>query len=459
MNKEEIINIVETQKEYFNSGATRNIKNRKVLLKKLKQEIIANEEELFQALKKDLGKSASESYMCEVGLVLSELSYVIKHINKFCKKRRVKTPLSQFHSKSFELAVPYGNVLVMSPWNYPFLLSIDPIIEAVAAGNTVVLKTSEYSPYSNIAIKNLIEKVFEPGLVSVVFGGYEENSVLINTKFDYVFFTGSKHVGKIVYQKASENLTPCTLELGGKSPCIVDETANLKLAARRIVFGKYLNCGQTCVAPDYLYCQESIKDELLKYIKEEIEKQYGASPLKNNDYGKIITQKHYNRVSSLIDDNKVIYGGEKIDSQLKISPTIMDNVSFNDKIMQEEIFGPILPVLTYSNFSEVKENVTKKDTPLACYIFSSNKKTINDVLYNIDFGGGCVNDTIIHLATSEMRFGGLKDSGLGSYHGKTGFDTFSHYKSIVDKKTWIDLSMRYQPYNSFKDYLIKKFLK
>lgn len=218
MNKEEIINIVETQKEYFASGATRNIKNRKVLLKKLKQEIIANEEELFQALKKDLGKSASESYMCEVGLVLSELSYVIKHINKFCKKRRVKTPLSQFHSKSFELAVPYGNVLVMSPWNYPFLLSIDPIIEAVAVGNTVVLKTSEYSPYSNIAIKNLIEKVFEPGLVSVVFGGYEENSVLINIKFDYVFFTGSKHVGKIVYQKVSENLTPCTLELGGKSP-------------------------------------------------------------------------------------------------------------------------------------------------------------------------------------------------------------------------------------------------
>lgn len=347
----------------------------------------------------------------------------------------------------------------MSPWNYPFLLSIDPIIEAVAAGNTVVLKTSEYSPYSNIAIINLIEKVFEPGLVSVVFGGYEENSVLINTKFDYVFFTGSKHVGKIVYQQASENLTPCTLELGGKSPCIVDETANLKLAAKRIVFGKYLNCGQTCVAPDYLYCQESIKDELLKYIKEEIEKQFGAVPLKNNDYGKIITQKHYNRVSSLIDDNKVIYGGEKIDSELKISPTIMDNVSFNDKIMQEEIFGPILPVLTYSNFSEVKENVTKRDTPLACYIFSSNKNTINDVLYNIDFGGGCVNDTIIHLATSEMLFGGFKDSGLGSYHGKTGFDTFSHYKSIVDKKTWIDLSMRYQPYNSFKDYLIKKFLK
>ncbi len=454
----EISEIVAKQKEFFKSGKTLNVKFRLLYLKKLYAAIRDNLEEIHAGLKKDLGKSESESYMCETGLALSELTHMIKHIKKYASPKKVKTPLAQFASKSYRLPSPYGTVLVMNPWNYPFLLSIDPVIAAVAAGNTVVLKTSAYSPATNEAIKKVISSVFPEEYVAVIFGGSQVNAVLFDTKFDYIFFTGSKRVGKIVYEKAAENLTPVTLELGGKSPCIVDETANIPLAAKRIVWGKFLNLGQTCVAPDYLMCSEKIHDKLIAEIKLQIEKQFGSDPLKNPAYGKIINEKHFNRLLGLIDKDKVVCGGAYSEEELKIAPTVLDGVTFDDAVMQEEIFGPILPVIIYKSVDEVISRVESCDAPLAAYLFSTNKKQIKKLTTELGFGGGCVNDVVIHLATSNMPFGGFKESGMGSYHGKQGFDTFTHYKSIVDKKNWIDLPMRYQPYKKSNDKLVKFFL-
>ena len=455
----EIGEIVERQRSFFAEGNTLNVKTRLRYLKKLYSAIKDNLDAIHDGLYKDLGKSASESYMCETGLVLSELSHMIGHLKKYAKVKRVKTPLAQFASKSYRLPSPYGTVLVMNPWNYPFLLSLDPLIAAVAAGNTVVLKTSAYSPSTNAAIEKVLSSVFPREYVAVIFGGSQVNKELFDIKFDYIFFTGSKNVGKIVYEKAAENLTPVTLELGGKSPCIVDETANIPLAAKRIVWGKFLNLGQTCVAPDYILCQDSVRVKLLEEIKRQIKKQFGDDPLANPAYGRIINEKHFNRVCGLIDPAKVVAGGRSDASTLKIEPTVMDGVTFGDKIMGEEIFGPVLPVITYKEEREVFGYVGSHDSPLACYIFSSDKKRIKRLTTRLGFGGGCVNDVVIHLATSYMPFGGFKESGMGSYHGKSGFDTFTHYKSIVDKKTFIDLPMRYQPYGKSNDKLIKMFLK
>ena len=455
----EIQTVIESQREYFKSGKTLDVKHRLKFLKLLRTSIKNNLDMIHEGLNKDLGKSASESYMCETGFALSELSYMIKHVRRFAQIERVKTPVAQFKSKSYRLPSPYGNTLVMSPWNYPFLLSLDPLIAAVAAGNTVVLKLSEYSPHTGRAIKKVIEDVFPPEYVAVIFGGIEENKELINSRFDYVFFTGSKTVGKLVYEKAAGNLTPVTLELGGKSPCIVDETANIPLAAKRIVFGKFLNLGQTCVAPDYIFCAEKVHDKLIEEIKKQIVKQFGESPLENPAYGKMITEKHFTRVLGLIDGGKVVYGGGSDSSALKIEPTVLDNVVFSDAVMQEEIFGPVLPVITYRDDGEVVKYISENDAPLALYIFSSDKKRIKRFTTVLGFGGGCVNDVIIHLATPHMPFGGFGASGTGSYHGKAGFDTFTHYKSIVHKSTAIDLPMRYQPYKKFYNRLVKWFLK
>lgn len=455
----DISTVVARQREFFASGKTLNVKERKRRLKALYSAIKANLPALHAGLEKDLGKSNTESYMCETGLALSELSYMIKHINKFAKPKKVKTPLSQAISKSYRLPSPYGTVLIMNPWNYPVLLSIDPLIDAIAAGNTVVLKLSAYSPNTNKAIKEVIDTVFPPEYVTVLFGGAQVNTELMQTGFDYIFFTGSKRVGKLVYERAAERLTPVTLELGGKSPCIVDETANIRLAAKRIVWGKFLNLGQTCVAPDYIYCAEKIHDGLVAEIKKQINVQFGENPLENPSYGKIINEKHYTRLCGLIDENKIIHGGRKDVERLKIEPTVLDGVTFGDAVMQEEIFGPVLPVLTYRDDSEVIKYIKENDAPLALYIFSSDKKRINKFTSEIGFGGGCVNDVVIHLATPYMPFGGFGASGMGGYHGKVGFDTFTHYKSIVNKSTAIDLPMRYQPYTKLNEKLIKKFLK
>lgn len=459
MTEKEILKIVGTQKDFFRLGKTLDVSFRITHLKKLYDVIKKKEDEIERALYKDLSKSKSEAYMCEIGLVLSEISYMLKHIKNWTKPRKKRSPLAQFRAVSFTITEPYGTVLVMSPWNYPFLLSLDPLVEAIAAGNTVIIKTSEYSPYTNEIVKEITEDVFDLKYATVIFGGIIENQTLIHAPVDYIFFTGSKKVGRIVYEAASKMGIPVTLELGGKSPCIVDRSAKIELTAKRIIFGKLLNLGQTCVAPDYILVKREVHDKLIEALKKEIIKQYGSNYLESSNYGKIIDYEHFKRVISLLDEQKLIYGGGYNEKLLKIEPTILDNVSYSDKVMQEEIFGPILPVIVYDDISEVIDYVNSHDAPLACYIFARNKKLINYLIRQIGFGGGCINDTLIHLSSSYLGFGGFKESGLGSYHGKAGFYTFSHTKSIIDKKLWIDLPMRYSPYSKEKDRIIHKFLK
>ncbi len=459
MEKEAISALVKAQREYFISGKTLSLKFRVEMLKKLYSVIKEKEEKIAEALTKDLGKSEFEGFMCEVGMVLSELSYMIKHTKSFAKPRRVKTPMAQFSSKSYQVPTPYGNTLIMSPWNYPFLLTIDPLANAIAAGNTAIVKPSAYSPATSAIVEEIIAECFSPEYVAVVTGGRAENASLLEEKFDFVFFTGSQNVGKEVLRHTAEHLTPAVLELGGKSPCIVDSTAKIKLAAKRIVFGKFLNCGQTCVAPDYILCQKDIKDEFVSAVIAETKKQFGDNPLSNKDYGKIVNKKHFDRIVGLIEKSKVVLGGEVDKDACRIAPTVMDNVTWDDAVMGEEIFGPIMPILTYETTEELISLLSDKEKPLALYLFSENKKTIKEITARVRYGGGCINDTIIHLATSEMGFGGVGESGMGAYHGKIGFDTFSHIKSIVDKKTWIDMPMRYQPYKSFNEKLLHFFLK
>ena len=459
MTEKEINDIVVRQRNYFQTGATLPVDMRIVGLRRLYAAVSQNEKEIQDALKKDLGKSGFESYMCETGLVLEEISYMLKHIRSFSREKRRRTPLAQFHSRSYQKPSPYGVTLIMSPWNYPFMLTLSPLVDALAAGNTAVVKPSAYSPHTSRVILDILSQCFDPRYVAVVTGGRAENTCLLQEHFDYIFFTGSQSVGKEVMRKAAEHLTPITLELGGKSPCIVDKTADLKLAARRIVFGKYLNCGQTCVAPDYVYCHRSIKDRLIKEVQEQIRKQYGSRPLDNPDYGKIINEKHFDRILGLIDKKKVVQGGNSDRKTLGIEPTVLDNVSFSDPVMQEEIFGPLMPVLVFDSLEEVISRVNSMPHPLALYLFTSDKAAAKEITARCGFGGGCINDTIIHLATTEMGFGGFGESGMGAYHGKTGFDTFTHYKSIVDKKTWLDLPMRYQPYRQLHEKMVRFFLK
>ena len=459
MNHMEAKAIVDRQRNYFYAGNTISVEKRIQALKKLKAAVRIRQEEIQEALYKDLGKSRFESYMCETGLVLNEITYMLRHIRSFAKDRTVHTPLSQFRAKSIQKRSPYGVVLIMSPWNYPFLLSMEPLVDALAAGNTAVLKPSAYSPHTSALVESIIKECFPPEYVCTVNGGREENRCLLDQHFDYIFFTGSKTVGREVMKSASAYLTPVTLELGGKSPCIVDSTADLSLAARRIIFGKFLNCGQTCVAPDYIYCDEKIKDQLIKELIFQLQTQYGVSPLTNKNYGRIISQKHFDRILSLMDHSKIIWGGNIREASLQIEPTIMDGVSFEDEIMGQEIFGPVLPILTYHTLEEAVQKINSMPHPLALYLFTKNKRHADYVTSRCGFGGGCVNDTIVHLATSQLGFGGFGESGMGAYHGKEGFLTFSHTKSILDKKIWPDLSMRYQPYKSFNEKLLRLFLK
>ena len=389
---------------------------REMALRRLQISIMAHEDEINRALRLDLGKSASEAYMCETGMVLAEISYMLKHMRQFGKDQTVRTPLAQFASRSFRKPSPYGVTLIMSPWNYPFLLTMEPLVDALAAGNTAIVKPSAYSPFTSEIMEKIISECLPQKYVAVVNGGRKENQWLLKEKFDYIFFTGSQAVGKEVMAHAAKHLTPVTLELGGKSPCIVDE------------------------------------------MKKQIWKQFGDDPLANANYGRIVNEKHFRRLLGLIDPTKVVAGGVCDSSLLQIAPTIMDHVTFEDAVMQEEIFGPILPVMTFHSLDAVISQINHREHPLALYMFTESKANADRVMTNCGFGGGCINDTVIHLATSEMGFGGFGESGMGSYHGKTGFDTFSHYKSIVDKKTWLDLPMRYQPYNKVFDFLIRLFM-
>ncbi|MGE4354805.1 MAG: aldehyde dehydrogenase [Oscillospiraceae bacterium] len=459
MEKAQMEQLVQHQREYFQSGAARPVETRISALRKLKSAVEHYEPDLELALYMDLGKSRGEGYMCETGLLISEIRYMLKHIRSYAHDRRVKTPLAQFAARSYVSPAPYGTVLIMSPWNYPLLLTLAPLVDAVAAGNTAVVKPSAYSPHTGEVISKLIAECFEPEYVAVILGGREENCRLLEIKFDYIFFTGSKNTAKGILHAAAENLTPVSLELGGKSPCIVDETAKLTLAAKRIVFGKFLNCGQTCVAPDYVLCHSRVRDELIVQLRRQIKLQFGEYPLENPNYGKIINKKHFDRLCSLLTDGNVITGGEHDAEKLKISPTVMTGAPLDSKLMTEEIFGPILPIIGFDTLSEAITLIENRPKPLALYLFSENKKNISEVMASCRFGGGCINDTIIHLATSEMGFGGVGESGMGAYHGKTGFETFSHYKSIVDKKTWFDMPIRYQPYGAAQEKLLRLFLR
>ena len=460
MTEQEIVHLLDGQRVYYRSGATLPVDFRIQQLKKLYDAVKQHKEEIHAALQADLGKSSYEGFMCESGLALTELSYLIRNTGRLARPRRVPTPLAQFHARSFCQPVPKGNTLIMSPWNYPFLLTIDPLANAIAAGNTAIVKPSAYAPATARVVEKLLEDCFPKKYVAVVTGGRAENGALLAQKFDFIFFTGSQEVGKEVLRRAAEHLTPVVLELGGKSPCIVDETADLRLTARRIVFGKYLNCGQTCVAPDYVLCHHSVKDDLLAEIAAQIRIQYGDHPLENPHYGKIINQKHVQRLCALIQQEKVVVGGQCHEENCQIAPTVLDGVSWEDPVMGEEIFGPILPLLSYSDFAQVMDDLKERPKPLALYLFSRDRAHICQVTTELSYGGGCINDVVIHLATSEMGFGGVGESGMGSYHGRAGFEAFSHIKSMVDKKLWLDLPMRYQPYRSrLYERLLHLFLK
>ena len=453
----DIAQIVAAQREYFNSGATLDVDGRLAALDSLRRGILDFEDKINQALKADLNKSPFETYMCETGMVLNELSHVRSHTRKWAKDRRVPTPLSQFPSRSFRHPEPYGVVLVMAPWNYPFMLALDPVIGAIAAGNCVVIKPSAYSPATSAVLAELIAHVFDPRYVTVIQGGREENQALLDQKFDYIFFTGGTTVAREVMAKAAAHLTPLSLELGGKSPCIVDKSANIKVAARRLAFGKYLNAGQTCVAPDYLFVHQDVKEALAKELEHCVRDFFGDDPLSCPDYVKIINDKHYQRIQGLIAGEKALFGGTARDG--KIAPTLLDGITGDSPVMQEEIFGPILPMMTFQDIYQVIQFISARPKPLALYLFTTDKWVERQVLRRLSYGGGCINDTIVHLATPHMPFGGVGNSGMGSYHGKFSFDTFTHYKIILKKSNWLDLPMRYQPYTKGNFKLLRFFLK
>lgn len=459
MNEKEIQLLLDKQRRFFASGASLSIDVRLNALEKLNMAIKQHESDLYEALRLDLGKSETEAYMSELGLVYSEITWMKKHLKRLMRKKRASTTMAQFAAASYQSPYPYGTVLIMSPWNYPVLLTLEPLVDALAAGNTVLLKPSAYAPAVTNVLNDILTNCFAPEYVCVVKGGRAENQALLNQRFDKIFFTGSIRVGKEVMRRACEYLTPVTLELGGKSPCIVDESCKIEITARRIVFGKFLNCGQTCVAPDYIHCHESIYDPLIKAIIGEIIQQFGAEPLNNRNYGKIINQKHFERLLSLINPDKVIHGGQSCQESCRIAPTVMKDITPEDAVMGEEIFGPLLPIMTYKDIDDALDFVKSRPHPLALYCFTESHTIKKKVLSRCNFGGGCFNDTIIHLATSAMPFGGVGESGMGCYHGKFGFDEFTHYRSIVDKKTWLDIPVRYQPYTQKKFYFIKKLFK
>ncbi|AET69741.1 NAD-dependent aldehyde dehydrogenase [Desulfosporosinus orientis DSM 765] len=452
-----IIETLNNQRTFFNSGRTLDLNFRLNALKTLKKSIQENEKEILDALKTDLNKSAFEAYATEVGVVLEEIGYAIKNLPNWVKVKKVKTPIVHFKSSCYTISEPYGIALIMSPWNYPFQLTIAPLIGSIAGGNCSVVKPSAYSPATSAVMAKILGKSFAQNYITVIEGGREANRALLDEKFDYIFFTGGVSVGKTVMASASKHLTPVTLELGGKSPCIVDSEVNIDLAARRIVWGKFLNAGQTCVAPDYLLVHKKVKRELIDSMKKYIVEFYGRNPCKNKEFPKIINEKHFNRIIELLTNGEIIIGGESDEQSLHIAPTLIDLIKLEDPIMQEEIFGPVLPILEYSDISDVIALVKSRPKPLALYLFTTSKQLENRIVKSISFGGGCINDTIVHLGTSNMPFGGVGESGMGGYHGKWSFDTFTHTKSILKKSNSIDIKLRYPPYGN-KLGILKKLL-
>jgi len=442
----DIQEIISGQHNYFLSGETKDVSFRKAQLLKLKKIIVAQEKEINEALNRDFRKSAYESYITETGIVIGDIDHTIRHLNRWVRKRRVRTPLLAFPSKSCILPEPYGIALILSPWNYPFQLELAPLVGAMAAGNCAMLKPSEHAPNTSRLVAKLINDNFDRKYLHVIEGGVETAKSLLKEKFDYIFYTGGTDVGKIVAQAAAVNLTPHTLELGGKSPAIVEKDNDIKLVARRIVWGKFINAGQTCIAPDYIYAHQEIKDELVMQMGLEIKSLYGDNPFHSHDYARIINHHHFDRLNALIQDEKVVIGGDADKSERYIAPTILDNISWDDPAMAEEIFGPILPVLVFSDISEVIKEVSSRDKPLSLYIFTRNRSIRKRILLELSFGGGTVNDTVMHFMNPYLPFGGVGSSGYGSYHGKFNFDTFSHHKSIMRRGTYLDIPLRYPPY-------------
>lgn len=451
--------LLEQQRAYFRTGCTRPFAFRREALRKLRCALEAWETRLCEALRADLGKSPTESYMCELGMCYSSLSELKSHLRRWMRPRRVSTPLSQFPGSSRIIPEPYGSALIISPWNYPVLLSLDPLISALAAGNCCVLKPSSQTPHVAAALAEMLGSIFPREYVAVVQGGSDVSDALLAQDFDYLFFTGSPRVGKKVMAAAAQHLTPVTLELGGKSPCIVDASANIPMAAKRIAFGKITNAGQTCVAPDYLLIHHSVREAFVREFTRVVREMLGDRPLENPDYAHILSKRHFDRVRGLMGGVRICSGGGADEATLRIEPTLLDDVSPESPCMQEEIFGPLLPIITWDSPEEVENFVLSRPKPLACYIFTAKRSTERRLLASISAGDVCINDTIVHLAVPTLPFGGVGQSGMGAYHGRTGFNTFSHDKGVLRRGTWLDFPFRYQPFTALKARLLRLFLR
>jgi aldehyde dehydrogenase (NAD+) len=455
---EGIEKILQAQRAFFDSQKTRDLGFRIEMLKKLKTAIRANEKRILNALHRDLRKSEFEGYLIEVGGVYEEIHLHIKHLKRWAAPEKVGTGIKAFPGKSYVIREPYGVTLIMAPWNYPFQLLIAPLVGAMAAGNCAVLKPAHYSEATSEVIEELIGSTFPPEYISVFKGGRDVIQKLLDQRYDNIFFTGSPFLGRIVMEAAARNLTPVTLELGGKSPCIVDSKANIPLAAKRITWGKFVNAGQTCICPDYLMVHSSVKDEFLREMKKTIGELYGSDPSKSPDFGRIINKEQYSRLVKLLEGQKVYVGGEHDPADRYIAPTILTDVKPDSAVMKEEIFGPIIPLMTYDSIDEVVKFINGRPKALSLYLFSDDKANQQEILAKTSFGGGCINDTLIHAGNPNLPFGGVGNSGMGSYHGKASFEAFSHRKSILKKSTLIDLKMRYAPYDAKKLALVRKLV-
>lgn len=455
----QVNDILKIHNNFYDTGNTKSIEFRVEQLKRLRTSILENETLIIEALYKDLHKSEFEAYATEIGFSLGSISSFIKKLKKWAKPKKVRTPIVHFCSKSYVYSEPYGTVLIIGPFNYPFQLIIEPLIGAIAAGNCAVLKPSEFTPNVSKVLVKVITQAFSPEYVRVVEGERELTSELINAPFDYIFFTGSVGVGKIVMEAAAKHLVPVTLELGGKSPCIVEKDANIEVAATRIAWGKFLNTGQTCVAPDYIMIHKDIKEKFIAKLIENIKKFYTQSAIDSPDYGRIVNERQLSRLISLLDKEKVVYGGDYDVEKLYMAPTIMDGIGWDDKVMQDEIFGPIFPILEYEDLDSAIKIINKRPKPLALYLFTENKASEKKVIENVSFGGGCINDTITHLANPNLPFGGVGTSGIGAYHYKSSYDLFSHKKSILKKSTLIRIPFVFPPYSKKKLDLIRKLMR
>ncbi len=455
---EQIEKLVKSQRDFFHNGKTLDYSFRKNQLKALKRMLKNYEQEIYRALKDDLNKSEHETLTTELGFLYSEIDFAIKQLKEWMEPEKADAPITHKGTSNYIYKEPYGVTLVIAPWNYPLQLAIGPAIGAIAAGNTVVLKPSEFTQATSSLLAEIVGDTFDRTFFTVVEGAKETSQQLLEQQFDYIFFTGSSAVGKIVMQQASKYLTPVTLELGGKSPAIIDKDANIDLAAKRVVWGKFTNAGQTCVAPDYLYVHEKVKAKLLKAMKKHIKTFYSKKPLQNDDYTRIVHKEHFNRLQALLADGEIEYGGSVDEEKLSIEPTILDNITWDHSIMQEEIFGPLLPMLTFTELDDVISELKQLDKPLALYYFGEKEKSQQSILKNVSFGGGCINDTLYHLANPHLPFGGVGSSGMGAYHGKYGFDTFTHNKSILKQTTKFDLPLRY-PGSKIAHALVKKIMK